>query len=351
MRICPICLLISKNNLKKIIDIDLKLVNNIKLNNNLSIKLCKDCNFYFSDSNNTQEDYNTYYKTFNNYINQNYCINKDDKCAQFLNNNINMKDINTILDYGSGNGALANLLSNKFNIDKYDIGMELLNNKYDCVILSHVLEHIYDLNVFINTVSKNIKDNGLLYIEIPNADFYDKFINICPLQEINIEHINFFSKYALNKLLINNGFYCIEMCDDYFVLNTSNYYVIRGIFKKFINNYSFEKYISNGLEIINSFKFNKLKNMNIYIYGCGQFLFKIIDKIQNICNVINVIDDNPCYSNLKINNIDIINYESFKKKYKLGDNILLTTMIHNQIIKDKLLLINKNINIIELSNL
>jgi len=88
------------------------------------------------------------------------------------------------------------LKKQNFNVDLYDIGMEENEKKFDCIILSHVLEHIYDLNNFVINLDKNLNNNGLIYIEVPNAEFYDKFD---PLQEINIEHINFFSKLALSN--------------------------------------------------------------------------------------------------------------------------------------------------------
>jgi len=290
--------------------------------------------------------------SFNNYQQQSYCPDKDLGCADFIIKTINNNEIKNVLDYGSGNGVLANLLSETFNVDKFDIGMDTNNNKYDLLVLSHVLEHIYDLNSFITELSKNISDNGLLYIEVPNADFYEEFTNICPLQEINIEHINFFSKYALNKLLISNGFYCTHLEDDYFILKNSKYFVIRGIFKKGLNNKSFEKYVDNGLQTLQLYNFDLLKKYeNIYIYGCGQFLFKIFDKIKQNCNIINIVDDNLCYSNKKINGVNIINYEKFKQQCVDGDNILLTTLIHDTKIKEKLLLLDNNINIIELINL
>ena len=66
-------------------------------------------------------------------------------------NNLN---INEILDYGSGNGKLAKLLSDNFKVTEFDIGMCDNKNSYDCVIVSHVLEHIYDLDTFISNVKK-----------------------------------------------------------------------------------------------------------------------------------------------------------------------------------------------------
>lgn len=113
MRSCPICCKISEN-LCNIIKLNLQLVDDITLNNNLEVKYCKECSFYFSDSNNTQEDYNKYYTSFNNYQQQNYCPDKDNRCCDFIKKNINNDKIKTIIDYGSGNGVLADLLSDNF---------------------------------------------------------------------------------------------------------------------------------------------------------------------------------------------------------------------------------------------
>ena len=89
-----------------------------------------------------------------------------------------------------------------------------------------------------------------------------------------MEHINYFSKYALNKLLLNNGFLCISLLDDFFLLNNSKYYIIRGIFKKKSINKSFLEYIKNGRTMIDNYNFKKLSIYpKIYVYGCGQFLF------------------------------------------------------------------------------
>ena len=224
--------------------------------------------------------------------------------------------------------------------------------KYDCLILSHVLEHIYDLPLFIDEISKNINDDGLLYIEVPNAEYYDKITDICPLQEINIEHINFFSKYALNKLLMNQDYHAVSLIDDFFMIKESKYYVIRGIFAKNKKNTSFKKYLKNGSDQISNYNFSNLQRYkNIYVYGCGQFLFKIFDKIKNNCNIINIIDDNPCYLNKQLENTQIINYDLYKEIANDEDIILLTSLIHDQTLKNKIEKINKNIIILSVNDL
>jgi hypothetical protein len=353
MRNCSCCN--SKNEI--LIDtIKLSMINDIKLNNKLHIYYCPDCNFYYSDSRNTQEDYNNYYKEFNNYKKGVIYSDKDERCNSYLKDKlqIQFQNVRTIIDYGSGNGKLKDMLSvsDIYEVDEYDIGMEKPNKKYDCLILSHVLEHIYDINKFIETISLNINDNGLLYIEIPNAEYYDKITDLCPLQEINIEHINFFSKYALNKLLIKHNYQAVSIIDDYFMIKDYKYYVIRGIFSKNKQNMSFNKYLCNGTEQISKYSFTNLnKYKNIYVYGCGQFLFKIFDNICNNTNVINVIDDNPCYLNKQISNVDVIDYRKYSEMSNDGDVILLTSLIHDQTLKTKLKRINKKIVILSVDDL
>jgi len=319
------------------------LIENIPLNNIIYVYYCNSCNFYYLDNKNNQYDYDKYYTNFNNYKNYSIYSDKDDRCNLYLKKELANINIQTILDYGSGNGKLKQLLSDIYNVSEFDFGMQKNNNEYDCVILSHVLEHIFNITDFIIDVSINIKDNGLLYIEVPNAEYYDKLNDITPLQEINIEHINYFSKYALNKLMVQQGFYAVSVIDDYFNIKKYKYYVIRAIFKKNKNNLSFNKYIENGISIIDTYNFSLLQNYErIYIYGCGQFLFKILNYIKKYTNIINIIDDNKCYINKRIDGIDIITFDLYKKILKDNDIILCTTLIYDNVIKQNIDSLNNN---------
>ena len=353
MRYCCICnsnndSILNNDSISKIIDIKLNIPNEINLSNVLSIYYCNNCYFYFNDNNNNQDDYNLYYLKFNNYKDYIISLDKDEKCYNFIKKYVDQNK--SLLDFGCGNNELANKLKNNFNIDTYDIGMPFPTKKYNCIILSHVLEHIYDINIFIKNLELLLEDNGIVYIEVPNAEFYNFLNNICPLQEINLEHINFFSKYALNKLMMNHEYYTSILIDDFFIINNEKYYIIRGLFIKKNNNLSFEKYIDNGLSILKSFNFDKINKIkNIYIYGCGQLLFKILDYIDT--NIINIVDDNPSYLGKIINNIKIINYSIFKDKVNNDDTVIITSIISNITIKNKINMINKKINIIVLNNI
>jgi len=76
----------------------------------------------------------------------------------------------------------------------------------------------------------------------------------------------------------------------------------------------------------------------------------MFNKISSNCDIINIVDDNPLFKNKKINNIEIINYEMLQEKINDNDNIIITAVIHENKIKEKLKNINKKINIIPLFN-
>jgi SAM-dependent methyltransferase len=75
----------------------------------------------------------------------------------------------------------------------------------DCVILSHVLEHVRDLEPALRQLFDKLRVGGLLYVEVPDATRYADYVT-APLQDFNTEHINHFSLRSLRNLLEANGF-------------------------------------------------------------------------------------------------------------------------------------------------
>jgi hypothetical protein len=303
--------------------------------------------FYFTKSNSIESDYTKYYLTTNNYKLPSHYNDKDEKCCKFLWNNLG-ETVETIIDYGCGNGKLGELLSSKYNVTNFDIGDPDPMNNYDCLVLSHVLEHIYDPSSFIKKISTHISSNGYIYIEVPNSQEYDKLKHCFgPLQEINIEHINFFSKYALSKLMIGCGFTPVNIKDDFFTLYDMKHYIIRGIFQKSENNLSVEKYISEGSQylkdIINSLP--TLEN-RVFLYGCGQLLYKLIDSLSKKYNIFYVIDNNVNLKGKHIKSIKIISLEDYSKIQLDSDTVIITSKAHSVNMLNQINDINPHINTI-----
>ena len=76
---------------------------------------------------------------------------------------------------------------------------------FDCLILSHVLEHVRDLRPALTYLKRFLKPNARLYIESPDATRYTAF-SFAPFQDFNTEHINHFSLVSMTNLLHQCGF-------------------------------------------------------------------------------------------------------------------------------------------------
>jgi SAM-dependent methyltransferase len=77
--------------------------------------------------------------------------------------------------------------------------------KFDCVVFSHVLEHVYDISSFFAAARSLLNPGGYLYLETPDATRYDEYL-YAPFQEFNTEHINHFSAKALENAAYRFGF-------------------------------------------------------------------------------------------------------------------------------------------------
>jgi SAM-dependent methyltransferase len=77
--------------------------------------------------------------------------------------------------------------------------------KFDCIVFSHVLEHVYDIPAFFSAARRLLAPGGYLYLETPDATRYDDYL-YAPFQEFNTEHINHFSRRALETTACRYGF-------------------------------------------------------------------------------------------------------------------------------------------------
>ena len=77
------------------------------------------------------------------------------------------------------------------------------DNKFDLVYNLAVMEHINDLNGFINTMFKATKEGGRVAIVVPNGELGLRQGDFCLFLH---EHLNYFTPYALEYALCCHGF-------------------------------------------------------------------------------------------------------------------------------------------------
>jgi len=152
-------------------------------------------------------------------------------------------------------------------LDKYEDNLQ-----FGMVTMWDVLEHLKDPSLYIKNVNKILKDDGWVLINTINADslwakLWGKNWNMI----IPPEHLFYFSKENISRLLEDNGFQVVEY---------------KKIFKKFSLSYIFKVLynwrkirVFKKLSIIfdNSF-WRKLK-IPIYL---GDNIFVLAKKVKNI---------------------------------------------------------------------
>jgi len=104
-----------------------------------------------------------------------------------------------------------------FGKKKYGLDLEVgtlnsvvLNEKPHIIIYSHVLEHILDIKNELSKVRQLLRDDGVLYIEVPGVRNIRSAYNGDFLSSLQLAHINYFTLTTLTNLLNNNGFELFE---------------------------------------------------------------------------------------------------------------------------------------------
>ena len=220
--------------------------------------ICLSCGTGFADSKATNNDYGTYYRLFSKYEDINVASgggeDPADKhrlkvVAEYLGTRISPEA--RILDVGCGNGGLLAAFKRLGFTDLtgfdpsaacckriHNQGFSACNlslplkdrdlpseyrKPYNLIILSHVMEHVYDAHAVLATLVPLLTKNGILYIEIPDPTRYSN-AEFPPLYFFDPEHINHFPEDSLRFLGASFGLEPLEMGHkDLILANGSRY--------------------------------------------------------------------------------------------------------------------------------
>lgn len=376
LRTCPICL----NNDGEILHTQsFSLPEEHPLPNSYDIVACSQCGFVFADSPAHQNDYNLFYKDFSKYEYSNMegeGLKNDEKRLKRTVDDISsvITDKSAkILDIGCAEGDLllelknrgyTNLMgldpsqycvshiNNEHKIDANIGGLFSLTsvfneNEFDCVILSHVFEHIYDLSIAIQNIYSILKDDGILYLEVPDASRYFEYY-IVPFHYFDIEHINHFDEHSLKYLASKNGFEPIILGKKEFKISERNIYpAVYGFFKKLEKkgnyldiNYNFEcktkieDYIKKSRENDVFPEINDLADSGdeIVIWGAGSYTARLLESTSlGNFNIVALVDSDPSKHGAKLKNIKVYSPSILKRCNK---KIVISSAIYsNEILK------------------
>jgi len=197
---------------------------------------CDVCGFVYADSSVTQQAYDSYYERMSKYADaatgtggalQPWDAERLRDTAAVVAEHVKPLDGLRLLDVGCANGGLLACLkdlgfgaltgvdpargcvettrSRGIEAMPGHLGkLAAMRRDFDCVILSHVLEHVADLRAAIADVAALLAPDGCMYIEVPDATRYADYL-YAPFQDFNTEHINHFSPATLRNLMATLG--------------------------------------------------------------------------------------------------------------------------------------------------
>lgn len=281
--------------------------NDYVLKSNLHIVKCSSCGFIFTDTDQTQQDYDLYYSRQNMYYKPvteitKYITDIFDVSHKYLNSE------STIIDVGCGGGSLLTFFKNNgytnvTGIDTSKICVEHLRvngvncihgsvfsvkpSQFDYVTCCHVLEHIIDINEFVTHLKNFMKPDGHMYIEVPDST---RYTTNPPFQDFNIEHVNHFTLMTLITLFDKHGFQCIESGQKIIGHGYPSIYVVFSLKK------SIDYYISESERVFEQIIENIpcTKTEPLCLWGIGQFAYKLLPVLfDKGYNVTSLVDDSP----------------------------------------------------------
>ena len=213
-------------------------------NDSFNVVECCSCGFRFTNPKPSETTIGKYYQS-NDYIShtsskkglfnfvyhliRNYQLKKKEKLISLFN-----EKGKTLLDFGSGTGEFLNYCQEKswkvvgvepekkaaeFAQKNYNLCIEDVSSffsfdeeKFDVITLWHVLEHVYDLNKYLNHFQKVLKKNGIIVLGLPNCNSHDAkyYKENWVAWDLPI-HLYHFTKKDIKKLAKKHGFVLEEV--------------------------------------------------------------------------------------------------------------------------------------------
>jgi 2-polyprenyl-3-methyl-5-hydroxy-6-metoxy-1,4-benzoquinol methylase len=321
-RVCPVC---DSSNIKNIRRVSFNMGN--ILPDYYFLACCKNCGFVYANTPASAKDYERYYHEHNKYSSTITIDSEADSIYQAVSPLLSkyIKKDDAVLDMGCGTGGLLlNMKQNGYmNLNGCDPSVASIKKlkekkircfkgsiyevskkhirKFDAILLSGVLEHLFDLKKAVRNLSKYLKPESKIFCIVPNILYYHNSQAPLPYY-VNIEHINHFSPATLSKLFEYGNFSMLESVNVNIKFGAINAAAIMAVFENQGNNdISFNK-IRYYLDHLESRQFHTQTTIEkivtskkkVAVWGTGNFARSIIENTNlKKANIVYFVDNNP----------------------------------------------------------
>ena len=343
------------------------------LKDGYDVVCCMRCGFVYADTAATQADYDVFYARHSIYQQAHSIGGGETPCdadrltatARYVSDFIQDKNAR-ILDIGCANGGLLRAFytlgyTNLCGLDPSPVCAT--NTKaavieaytgdftsmphgigfFDVICLSHVMEHVLDLDAAIQAICKVLKPGGLCYVETPDALRYAAFVTT-PFQDFKTEHINHFSKLCLTNLFkIRTGWIFVAGGEKTFLLSPNNPYpACHVLFRReeftsalsepIQDNYlisAIMQYIDLSRALLDKIEANLKRTLEIkadlIIWGTGELCKQLLAETSLAnANIVAFVDSNPVHWGSVLKGIPIQSPDIIKD---INIPILITSML------------------------
>lgn len=353
------------------------------LSSGYDVVTCTSCGFVYADTSVTQADYDRFYAEHSKYedvktgtggVENSFDWKRQQETALQIANFLQNPGV-SILDVGCANGGMLKALkelgyeilcgidpssvcvenTRQLGIEAHQGSLFLPFKKkaYDCVILSHTLEHVEDVRGALNWIRERLKPDGIVFLETPDALCYMDF-NYAPFQDFNTEHINHFSLACLENLMRLSGFEMLQ--SGVKTLQTSSYTqypAVYGFWKQTEMPHALVKdtelrnkielYIQQSKAIMDQIE-SRLQALlaispQIIVWGTGQLAMKLLAETSLAhADILAFVDNNAINHGRVLRDKPIIGPSQLRE---LNAPILITTLLHHHTIAEQI----RNMNI------
>lgn len=316
---------------------------------------CKKCGMIYVSPYLSDSEIERYYAYMSNYeysANQYDFLdidkNKAERQFQYIDQYAKENSLKSVFDIGASVGFTLNLFKkngyevsglepsskcrevakSNFEIDLIGgfIHKEFeLDQKFDVIILSHVIEHLLHPREVVSVIRNLMSDDGILFVEQPDIDLFDER----DLYQFSFEHVNYFNIGSLENLMGQVGMTLLdqkvfenspEIAPKYPTLGTlwTKGEVVSDVTNNLHTN---QKVIKNYLDLVTGFRVDvaekidhiKSKHKNISIWGAGTLTSQIFSQTSlNNEDVEYIFDNDPKKGGNEMNGIKILHPSNVK---------------------------------------
>jgi SAM-dependent methyltransferase len=316
---------------------------------------CRECGFVYADTASSQADYDRYYAELSKYSDaatgtgagqQAWDRERLRDTAAFVASALGDKRAR-IADIGCANGGLLHEFrelgfTSLIGVDPSPTCVAAVNatpgmtghvgtlfdlpsavDGVDGVILSHVMEHVRDVDAALGCVRRVLRPGGIAYIEVPDATRYAEFL-VAPFQDFNVEHINHFSPASLTNALHRASFAVDRILQKSIAASATALYPAIGAIARAVEPASaasplardehlataIASYIGRSREMLETIRTHLDRALagvpELVIWGTGQTTLTLLSNVRLGARIVALTDSNPRYHGRRLGGIPVI---------------------------------------------